>query len=443
MALLPINPESIDLNTILDILGTPTPETPTQTNPNILPEVPQKINLIKITGKIVDSISSEPINGVRILSPLKKPTKTNIKGEFKIKIPEIVNTPLSPESFQIHILGKKNEYSSFKIIPYNSSKEIKINLGIIPLKPLKSDLNQELIELLSFSDVEIKQYASKEITFEYIIQKRLNISINDLKKLVIPMILGLISQYGISKIQEKLTEIKINGGELTTDIITQISCPTPYTLSNIISSKNQLTSKINNTLKIIQTAGRSIEINDALTQPLNNAYQILKNIPLPSAVAGVGIPVSVINNIQDVKNFLNINIEKIKQGSSSLSSIIEVLISVLEQVLSILSLLDKITEYCTQDSNLDPEQSNRISEELITLTNQQTLQENPIITNVNGFEIEIETENTTKTLKRRRATARNKQGIVMLKGEWSFSSISQILIDELVFYIQTNDLKAD
>jgi len=31
----------------------------------------------------------------------------------------------------------------------------------------------------------------------------------------------------------------------------------------------------------------------------------------------------------------------------------------------------------------------------------------------------------------------------MLRGEWSFSSIDQILIDELVFYIQTNNLKAD
>jgi len=55
----------------------------------------------------------------------------------------------------------------------------------------------------------------------------------------------------------------------------------------------------------------------------------------------------------------------------------------------------------------------------------------------------VETEITEKPLKRRRALARNKQGVVMLKGEWSFSSIDQILIDELVFYIQQNNLKAD
>ena len=49
---------------------------------------------------------------------------------------------------------------------------------------------------------------------------------------------------------------------------------------------------------------------------------------------------------------------------------------------------------------------------------------------------------TNEELKRRRAVARNSQGIIMLQGEPSYSSNDQILIDELVFYIQQNDLKA-
>ena len=66
-----------------------------------------------------------------------------------------------------------------------------------------------------------------------------------------------------------------------------------------------------------------------------------------------------------------------------------------------------------------------------------------MVTIVNGFTMGVETEKTTNSLKRRRSTATNAGGVVMLKGEWSFSSIDQILIDELVFYIQINDLKAD
>jgi hypothetical protein len=58
--------------------------------------------------------------------------------------------------------------------------------------------------------------------------------------------------------------------------------------------------------------------------------------------------------------------------------------------------------------------------------------------------MKVETEpNRLNSLKRRRAIAVNQSNVVMLKGEYSFSSIDQILIDELVFYIQQNNLKAD
>ena len=46
-------------------------------------------------------------------------------------------------------------------------------------------------------------------------------------------------------------------------------------------------------------------------------------------------------------------------------------------------------------------------------------------------------------LPRRQAIAKNSKGIIILKGEPSFSAQDQILIDELSFYIIQNDLKAD
>jgi hypothetical protein len=143
--------------------------------------------------------------------------------------------------------------------------------------------------------------------------------------------------------------------------------------------------------------------------------------------------------VQDVKTFLNNNIGKIKQGSSALSTILGLLVEVLTQVLSFLNFLDLITQFCAEGDLTQ----NQISAELTALTQQQSNQLSPVVTNVNGFEMGVETEISTQPLKRRRAIARNKQGVVMLKGEYSFSSIDQILIDELVFYIQQNNLKAE
>ena len=57
----------------------------------------------------------------------------------------------------------------------------------------------------------------------------------------------------------------------------------------------------------------------------------------------------------------------------------------------------------------------------------------------------VQTDETTPvgSLKRRYAVAKNKQGVVLLKGDPSLSSSDQILIDELSFYIQSQDLKPD
>lgn len=46
------------------------------------------------------------------------------------------------------------------------------------------------------------------------------------------------------------------------------------------------------------------------------------------------------------------------------------------------------------------------------------------------------------TLDRRRAVAKDSKGIIVLRGEPSFSATDQILIDELAFYITSNNLKA-
>ena len=118
------------------------------------------------------------------------------------------------------------------------------------------------------------------------------------------------------------------------------------------------------------------------------------------------------------------------------------LIEILSMILSYLSLLDSLIQGCAIEGALPQEQ---ISEDLLEATQQQSQQLSPVVTNVNGFEMGvISVEGVTdNSLKRRKAIARNAQGVIMLEGEPSFSSNDQILIDELVYYIQINDLKAE
>ena len=175
-----------------------------------------------------------------------------------------------------------------------------------------------------------------------------------------------------------------------------------------------------------------MSITQAILTPIEILLPILKNVPIASA--------TLVNSVRNAIGFLEELIPKLSFANSILLSILVLLRNVLLQVLNILKLLDLVTEYC---SSLDGTQQNQISSELIDFTQEQSQQLSPVVTNVNGFKMGVETEKTTNTLKRRRAIAQNKQGVTMLKGEYSFSSIDQILIDELVFYIQQNNLKAD
>ena len=104
--------------------------------------------------------------------------------------------------------------------------------------------------------------------------------------------------------------------------------------------------------------------------------------------------------------------------------------------------LDSLIQGCAIEGALPQEQ---LTEDLLKATQEQSQQLSPVVTNVNGFEMEVIPIDSSEIngLKQRRAIAKNKAGVIMLQGEPSFSSNDQILIDELVFYIEQNDLKAD
>ena len=434
------------VQTVEGVINTPPPS---ESTPPSIPPFPSKIKLIKVKGTIVDQITNEPLKGVIVTGPLKNIKRTNRKGEFNLKVPSLIDTEgeiytgLNPTLFPITTL--KSQYSVIKIVPYSSTGEVKEDLGIIKLSPKISNLQKEINKLLALKDKEVEEYTTKYTTFEFTAEKKLNNVVDNLKKSVIPLILTLLAQYGLSKIQELIEE---NKGEITEELKVLITCPIsdslPDPLVEIIKTKNKLVKIINQSLQTIKTTSDTLQISDETITAVDKVYQVLKILPVPTAVAGVGIPIFVINNIQDTKNFLNKNIGKYQGAIGGLSSIMSILISVLEEVLGFLNLLDKVTQYCTLETNNTNDISqNAISQELTALTQNQAEQLSPVITNVNGFTMGVETEITENSLKRRRATATNTQGVVLLRGEYSFSSIDQILIDELVFYIQTNNLKAD
>ena len=88
-----------------------------------------------------------------------------------------------------------------------------------------------------------------------------------------------------------------------------------------------------------------------------------------------------------------------------------------------------------------------LDQELNQLTKESAEDGQPSIVEYNGFqifvEIESEEEAGGKSIKRRFAVGKNKSGVTLIKGEKSYSSNDQVLIDELIFTIESQDLKPD
>ena len=400
-----------------------------------LPYIP-KFQPIK--GIIVDGITLKPLPGVKISDKLNNNTLTNLKGEFEFKTPILENGSV-PKDFPLTI--NKKQYTINTIIPYSSTGDIKTNLGIIELFTIEYSSTIAVSKENETTKSEVDQYINQFKTSDFLFQERLyKIKLN-LKSKVIPLIYNIAAQYGVSQLNILIEKYK---GELTQEAINElkeiITCPPQEDINALILVKNKLVKQLNISYNSIQKSSKLLSLNDEIVTGLDITYKVLKFLPVPTAVAGVGIPISVVNNVQDAKDFLKGLKGKLSSTNTGITSVINPLEDTLTKVISYLNFIDKLTQICSPDINSTQTQ---VSVELTALTSQQSNQQSPIVTNVNGFEMGVETEPTTNILKRRRAIARNAGGVIMLTGEWSFSSIDQILIDELVFYIQQNNLKAD
>jgi hypothetical protein len=369
--------------------------------------------IYSIKGTVVDNQSRSPIKGAKISIPPTSPTFTNDSGNFTI-------TGEIPESGSLSMVINASGYQFFEPPLYKGDDTIKTDLGIIQLQPLIPSLEQDKIKSSQLNRDQIKEISKSKKDLSYYAEEKLSNQINTLKNTLIPLVLTMIAKFGLTQVSN------INPNDLS-KYINQSSCPTQEELDNLIQQKNNLVKQLNNSLKIIDTTTKIVGITQGIITVLQITLTISDLTPPPINPIPLGI-----------SKQLDKTIAKLSSTNVGLLSILIILRQTLIQSIQLLNFLDQLIEKCYPEANQD-----QISKELTLLTQQQTQQLNPIIINVNGFEMGVETEITEKSLKRRRAIARNKQGVIMLKGEWSFSSIDQILIDELVFYIQQNDLKAD
>jgi hypothetical protein len=369
--------------------------------------------IYSIKGTIVNSQNQSPIKGANISTSLLNFVYTDVNGDFTI-------SGDIPESGSLSLTINASGYQYITQSPYKGDNTLKDNIGVIQLQPIVSSLAEDKIKSSQLSTNQIKEISKSKKDLSYYAEEKLSNQVNTLKNTLIPAVLTMAASFGVTQL-----------GKYTKDqlpkILEQATCPTQAELTSLINRKNKLVKQLSNTLKLIDTTTKVLGYTQGAIVLLQATLTIADTTPPPINPTPSG-----------VSKKLDRTIATLSSVNAGVLSILIILRQVLTQAIDLLNLLDVLVQKCYPDADQE-----RVALELTSLTNQQSTQTSPVVTNVNGFEMSVITETTDNSLKRRRAIARNKQGVVMLQGDLSFSSIDQILIDELVFYIQQNNLKAD
>jgi hypothetical protein len=382
----------------------------------------QKLNetlkIFSIKGRVV--YNDNPIVGAVISSTLGASSSTQ-QNLSSVTSDSLGNFTLTGEYLPgqdfFNLIITADKFSTYTTYPFDSNENIISDLGVIVLSPLVIGYEENFVKDSSLSQTAIDQIVASKTTFETLQQEKLIDLLNTLKYTLLPLVLKQFFEFGVVNIQEALDK-KLN---------IKPNCPDQAKLTEIINKKNKLVKQLDNAYKIISRVTQVVNGIQILVSSLQTLKSTSLAVPYP-------LPPAASNTLDETDK----KIKKYKAILDSFTLLLNITSFTLKEIIDYLNLLDQYIQECYPDAQQD-----QISTELIALTIQQTTQTSPIISDYNGFKLSVETEPTTNSLKRRRAIAQNKQNVVMLKGEWSFSSIDQILIDELVFYIQQNNLKAD
>jgi len=281
-------------------------------------------------------------------------------------------------------------------------------------------------EINQFVIDKVDPYLSLAETFLTNLRKSVLKPATVIQTMMLPLAFELMIFFGIAK-EEQANQL-------------QSQCPSNERLADIIKKRNSIVRQLNNIYLIIATNTALAFLFTYLSTFFTFISDKIASLSFPVAVGGAGVPYSIISRLEGIQDLLedlsDVNKDLKKQLIISLIFLIISMIIILRY----LKTIDKLIEGCETTDRLEV-----INAELLALSEQATEQGSPEKKIVNGFDMSVEVADKAQVgdLPRRQAIAKNSKGITILKGEPSFSAEDQILIDELAFYIQINNLKAD
>lgn len=215
-------------------------------------------------------------------------------------------------------------------------------------------------------------------------------------------------------------------------------------------NKNKISNILNNIIKQLNTINNIFKVMETIIKIAQIIIKILKLLPIPARFLTSGIIVTFSDKVQKADR----KIEFLATIISNTRILLSKVIQILTKIQSLLKILGQIITLIEAFLAL---RNKKFSEEKLLENNEiiQEIQLNLSIPNIGGsnvigtynnFIFELRQENNPSfqigEIKRNYAVAIDSRGYERIKSEASFASDPQVLIDELRFIIDRDNLKA-
>ena len=268
-----------------------------------------------------------------------------------------------------------------------------------------------------------------------------------LSKFVIPLAFNLIKEYGIDKLEAALEEESDSIDELREQLKEEFC---NVQLPQIIAKRNNAVDYLNNTGRILDTLTISVNFGASFAEILETLIKILRGASFTINQASKTIPlipgavVSAVNDLTTIADTITFkpdgtpNIPPLKITAAQVSPAFATVQSTIVRCVDLLDRLDILITLCDPNANLTG-----ISDSINTIYDNELIAASTENDGTyKGFILEIESTPFTDTVNKNRAVGKNRSGIILISTESSFASNPQVLIDELKFIIDRDDLKS-
>jgi hypothetical protein len=235
----------------------------------------------------------------------------------------------------------------------------------------------------------------------------------------------------------------------------------PPEVEKLIKIRNNIVEQADSIVKTINKISTTVAIASTGVNTLVGIIKGLKGARIGASVAAklipVGLPGAVPAALNDFDTLITEKTFDI-EGNSKITPIVTAINGIavpialisfyISKFLSLISILDALIGDCISNGgdNISDNPNlvlSPISEDLITIaTTQDQAEQSPNLSLYQGFILEIEIVPYSPTVDRRRAVGKNSSGIILIQTELSFTPVDQVMINELKFVIDRDNLKA-